>query len=296
MERVSITNEVSLSRLAYGFWRVSEDADTSPPYIHAKIEACLVQGITTMDIADIYGDYTAEGILGAALKQAPHLRDKIELVTKCGIIAPVGRYSDRRVKYYDASTAHINASVDTSLKEMATDRIDLLLLHRPDPLMDAEETGLALDRLVASGKVRSVGVSNFLPQQFGLLQGAMQSPIATNQIELSLTSIDAFANGEIAFLQAQKCSIMAWSPLGGGRLVTGSGHIQTALQLIADRFGTTRDAVAIAWLLAHPSRIIPVMGTNRLDRIARLHEALSLKMDRQTWYELYSAALGHPVS
>ena len=132
MERITL-GATSLSRIVYGMWRLGDDSDTSPAHVQAKVEACLAQGITTMDQADIYGGYTAEAILGAALRAAPALRDKIEIVTKCDIVAPVGRYADARVKYYDTSRAHIMASVETSLAEMGIDEIDLLLIHRPDP-------------------------------------------------------------------------------------------------------------------------------------------------------------------
>lgn len=155
MERISLNSDVSLSRLIYGMWRIGDDADTSTSHVQAKIESCLSQGITTMDQADIYGGYEAEEILGNALK-GTNLRDKIEIVTKCDIVAPAGRYSDAKVKYYDTSRAHVMASVEHSLRLTGTDYVDLLLIHRPDPMMDAEETGAALDEIVASGKAKSV--------------------------------------------------------------------------------------------------------------------------------------------
>ncbi|EFG9152811.1 oxidoreductase, partial [Salmonella enterica subsp. enterica] len=218
MERVEFAPQVSLSRIVYGMWRLGDDADTSAAHVQAKVESCLAQGITSLDTADIYGGYTAEGIFGQALKAAPHLRDKIEIVTKCDIVVPVGRYAAARVKHYDTSAAHIERSVEHSLREMATDHVDLLLIHRPDPLMNHRETGAALDRLVESGKALAVGVSNFRPYDFSLLQSAMETPLATNQIELSLLASDAFANGDIAFLQEHDIPVMAWSPLAGGRL------------------------------------------------------------------------------
>ena len=198
---------------------MGDDADTSPGHIQAKIEACLGQGITTIDQADIYGGYAAEALLGACLKAAPGLRDRIEIVTKCGIVAPMGRHAAVRGKHYDTSAAHITASVDASLTNMNTDRIDLLLIHRPDPFMDHHETGAALDAAVASGKVRAVGASNFRPHDWTLLQSAMTAPLAANQIELSLTTNAAFINGDLAFLQDRAIVPMAWSPLGGGDLV-----------------------------------------------------------------------------
>ena len=295
MERVAL-GPVEVSRLVYGMWRLGDDADTSPAHVQAKVEACLAQGITTMDQADIYGGYAAEALLGAALKAAPGLRNRIEIVTKCDIVAPVGRHSAARVKYYDTTPAHITAGVEASLREMATDRIDLLLIHRPDPLMDPHETGPALDALVASGKVLAVGVSNFRPWDFTLLQSAMTEPLVTNQIEMSLQAHHAFTNGDLAFLQERGVAPMVWSPLAGGRLATGTdAPLRARLAAIAAAHGCDWSAAAVSWLLAHPARIIPVLGTNDLDRIARISDALKVPMDRQTWFELYSLALGHEV-
>ncbi|MFN7224962.1 MAG: aldo/keto reductase family oxidoreductase [Paracoccaceae bacterium] len=296
MEKIALSPDLSLSRLVYGMWRIGDDADTSPRHVQAKVEACLAQGITTMDQADIYGGYTAEAIFGAALKASPSLRDQIEIVTKCDIVAPVGRHSAARVKYYDTGAAHITASVEMSLRDMATDRIDLLLIHRPDPLMDPHETGSALDALVASGKVRTVGVSNFRPWDFKLLQSAMTSPLVTNQIEISLTANAGFTNGDIAFHQRHNQPLMAWSPLAGGSLLSGADSpLRDALHRIGVETGTDWSAVAVAWLLRHPARIVPVMGTNSLERIAKLSDACRVEMDRQTWFELYTHAMGHEV-
>ncbi len=296
MDRIELQGDVELSRIVYGMWRLCEDNDRSPGHVQAKIEACLAQGITSMDQADIYGDYGAEEVLGGALKASPALRDQIEIVTKCDIVAPAGRHADARVKHYDTSQAHILSSVETSLSLMATDHVDLLLIHRPDPLMDACETGAALDELVASGKVRAIGVSNFKLHDWTLLQSSMKSPLATNQIEISLLHNAPFTNGDIAYLQERGIPPMAWSPLGGGDLF-GRKHnkLRDALNFVADMKGVDEAAVAIAWLLAHPARIMPVIGTNRLDRIASIGNARNVEIDRQTWFELYTAALGHEV-
>ena len=295
MNRINITKDISFSRIVYGMWRLSDDSDTSAKHVQAKIEACLAQGITTMDQADIYGGYEAEEVLGVALQAAPALKDQIEIVTKCDIVAPAGRHANARVKYYDTSAQHITASVDASLKLMNIDTIDTLLVHRPDPMMDHHETGKYLDGLIAAGKVRSVGVSNFKLHDWTLLQSAMSNTLVTNQIELSVTAHDGFTNGDVAYLQERNVPIMAWSPLGGGTLMTGTGPVQDALQSVADAHGVDTGAVAVAWLLAHPAQIMPVMGTNNISRINILSDALKVKMDRQTWYEIYTAALGNEV-
>lgn len=296
MNRIDLTKDLSLSRIVYGMWRIGDDSNTSPAHVQAKIESCLAQGITTLDQADIYGGYTAEAILGGALKASPQLRDKVELVTKCGIVAPAGRYADRRVKYYDTTEGHITASVEASLRDMGTDRIDLLLIHRPDPLIDHEETGKALDGLVASGKVRSVGVSNFRPWDFSLLQSAMSSKLVTNQIEISLVAPECFINGDLAYLRERAIAPMAWSPLGGGSLFgEDNRQLLAALERTGAAQGVDATAVAVAWLLRHPARIIPVMGTNNIERIGKIGEAAKVEMDRQTWFELYTLAIGKDV-
>ena len=297
MERITLGDDVSLSRIVYGMWRLGDDADTSPAHVQAKIESCLAQGITTMDQAAIYGGFMAEEILGNALRDAPALKDRIEIVTKCDIVAPVGRHESARVKHYDTSRAHITQSVEASLRLMGVETIDLLLIHRPDPLMDHHETGTALDDLVTSGKVRSVGVSNFRPWDWELLQSAMTSRLVTNQIEISVLAHHPFTNGDIAFLQRHAIPPMAWSPLAGGALFAPENKsIHDSLAAIAARHDSDVPSLVVAWLMAHPARIMPVMGTNSLDRIASLGAAAKISIDRETWYEIYTIALGEEVA
>ena len=295
MERLQIADGLEFSQLVYGMWRLADDADTSIKHVDAKIRAALDQGITTFDQADIYGGYTAEDVMGAALKTSPSLRQQMEIVTKCDIVIDAGRHAGARVKHYDTTRAHINESVNQSLTAMGTDVIDVLLIHRPDPLMDHHETGEALDALVDSGKVRAVGVSNFRPWDWNLLQSAMRYSLVTNQIELSLKEISPFTSGDLAFHQQHGHAVMAWSPLGGGDLMTGSGELADRLDVIAKRHEVDRAAVATAFLLAHPAKIMPVMGTNNLERISALSDAEKVELDRQDWFYLYEAALGKEV-
>ena len=295
MERIELAQGLSFSRLVYGMWRLADDSDTSVKHVDAKINAALDQGITTFDQADIYGGYTAEDVMGAALKASPSLRQQMEIVTKCDIVIDAGRHAGARVKHYDTMCAHIYESVTQSLIAMGTDVIDVLLIHRPDPLMDHHETGAALDALIDSGKVRSVGVSNFRPWDFELLQSAMKHRLVTNQIELSVSNHEPFVNGDVSFLQRLNKAIMAWSPLGGGSLFSG-GEIADVLNNMAKKHNSDAASVAIAWLLAHPAQIVPVLGTNNLDRIANISQALAVDLDREDWYEIYTAALGREVA
>jgi len=296
MDRVQLSSTLEFSRIVYGMWRIGDDTDTSTSHVQAKIKACLDQGITTFDQADIYGGYVAEAILGEALKADTGLRARMEIVTKCDIVAPAGRYADAPVKYYDTSRAHILQSVENSLRDMAIDHIDLLLIHRPDPFMDHHETGAALDEVVASGKVGAIGVSNFRPFDWELLQSATKTPLLTNQIEISLGEISPFTNGDLAFHQRHGHHLMAWSPLGGGGLMSGSDKLHSVMDELASAHGVDRAAIAVAFLLAHPAEILPVMGTNNLERIQRISDACKVSLDRPTWFRLYEASLGHEVA
>ena len=295
MERIELAEGLAFSRLVYGMWRLADDGDTSVKHVDAKINAALDQGITTFDQADIYGGYTAEAVMGTALKANPSLRQHMEIVSKCDIVIDAGRHSGARVKHYDTTAEHINASVDASLSEMGIDEIDVLLVHRPDPLMDHHVTGAALDALVDAGKVRAVGASNFRPWDWNLLQSAMRHPLVTNQIELSLKHSAPFTNGDLAFHQQHGHLVMAWSPLGGGDLMTAASELTHRLDSIATRCGVDRAAVATAFLLAHPAKITPVLGTNNLDRISHISVAETVELDRQDWFCLYEAALGSEV-
>ena len=298
MPRVELNSDLSLSRLAYGVWRLSEAADTSVPAVAARIQACLDQGITTFDHADIYGGYSCEALFGAALRAQPGLKARMEIVTKCDIMLLSDQRPDNRVKHYDTSSAHVQASVERSLHNIGVDTIDLLLIHRPDPLMDHHALGACLDGLIQSGKVRAAGVSNFMPWDLDLLQSAMKNRLLTNQIEIGLMQTRGLVDGQMAHAQRLGLPVMAWSPLGGGRLFgqeAAALRLRPALQRIAAAQGVDETAVAIAWLLHHPARIIPVLGTNDMQRLARMQDALRVTLDRQTWFELYSLANGVEV-
>ena len=302
MNRMTLPNGRSLSHIAYGVWRLSEADDTSVDANLARIDACLAQGITTFDHADIYGDYRCEALFGQAIKARPALRDQIEIVTKTDIMLLSQQWPDTRVKHYDTSSAHVQASVERSLERIGVEVIDLLLIHRPDPLCDATALGACLDGLIDQGKVRAVGVSNFMPWDVDLLQSRMKHRLQTNQLELSLLHTAPLTNGQIAHAQQHHMPVMAWSPLGGGRLHTQAGQSGTAaarlaprLQALAKACGTDTSAVAIAWLMHHPVGVLPVMGSNQIARIGAFHQALKVPMDRQTWFELYELANGHAV-
>ncbi|WP_299511988.1 aldo/keto reductase [uncultured Limnohabitans sp.] len=300
--RIALPNGQSLSRMAYGVWRLSEAQDHSVQANLARIESCLDQGITTFDHADIYGDYSCEALFGDAIKAKPALKNRIEIVTKTDIMLLSSRWPNTRVKHYDTSPAHVSASVERSLSRIGVEVIDLLLIHRPDPLMDAQGLGACLDGLIDGGKLRGVGVSNFMPWDVDLLQSCMKHKLQTNQLELSLLNTAPFINGQLAHAQQHRMPVMAWSPLGGGRLHsqaktpgTAAARLAPKLAELALASGTDTTAVAMAWLMHHPVQILPVMGSNQIERIAHFVNATRVPMDRQTWYELYELANGHEV-
>lgn len=295
MERVELDIEMSLSRLIYGMWRLADD-DHSVTHVRAKVDACLQQGITTFDQADIYGDYESEAVFGTVLKQAPDLRDQMEIISKCGIKLLSDKWPDTRVKHYDTSASHIIQSVENSLTHMHISHLDLLLIHRPDPFMNYEDTGPALDQLINSGKVKSVGVSNFKKSDWTSLQSCMEHQLVANQIEISLLESSAMRNGDLTDMTIDGMTPMAWSPLAGGALFEDHHKaLCTRLQALGHEQNVDATAVAIGWLLAHPAKILPVLGTNNIERIGTLSDAMKVQLDRQTWFELYELANGHEV-
>ncbi|MFQ3229762.1 aldo/keto reductase family oxidoreductase [Reinekea sp.] len=299
MKRISLPNsDVSFSRLVYGAWRIADDADTSIKHVRAKIDAALAEGITTFDHADIYGNHECEKLFGLALAEDKSLRDQMEIVTKTDICMKTDKFPDRRVGFYDTTPAYIESSVNQSLSLLQTEMVDTLLLHRPDPMMDAEKTGAVLDKLIDSGKVKSVGVSNFRPEDWRWLQKNMQHKLVLNQIEMNVMAKNSFTNGDVSALLNDDLRIMAWSPLAGGELFGDSAaavRVRPVLERVAKEQNTRIDLVAIAWLLAHPANILPVAGTNNLSRIKGLAGALDIEIDRQTWFEIWVAADGFPL-
>ena len=288
----------AFSRLVYGAWRMASGTDCSAQTALEKIKLCLELGITTFDHADIYGDYRCEALFGQALMLDPGLKRQIQIVTKCGIKLISATCPARRVKHYDTGAAHIRQSVDNSLRLLGVERLDMLLIHRPDPFMNATETGACLDALIQAGKIAAAGVSNFSTSDVNLLHSAMRYPLVTNQLEISLLVQHTFTDGSLSQCQQLNMRPMAWSPLSGGRLFgeeAAAQRLRPALTRIANAQGVDIDAVALAWLLTHPAGIVPVVGTNNFERMARLGDAFKVQIDLETWYELWTLAAGKEV-
>lgn len=288
-----------LSRFVMGYWRLM-DWDLGIPELIRFVEDCLELGITTVDHADIYGDYRVEPRFGAALAQAPGLRERLEIVSKCGIALVSPRRPGHRIKHYDTTQAHLLASVERSLADLHTDYLDLLLVHRPDPLMDADQVAAAFVALRQSGKVRHFGVSNFRPHQVALLASRLPFPLATNQLEISPFNLPVFFDGELDQCQERRMAPMAWSCLGGGRLFAGEDATARRLRWVlgetaAALGGPSPEQLVYAWVMAHPSRPLPILGSRRIERIRQAIAAERIGMDRQTWFHILEAAAGREV-
>jgi predicted oxidoreductase len=286
MERRSLHEQGPVcSRIIAGAWRWHT---VSPEQLDKLVHTALDQGITTFDHADIYGDHSNEERFGNLLRSNPSLRNRMELITKCGIKFPSSRRPDVHVKHYDTSARHILWSVDQSLKMLGTDRLDLLLIHRPDPLTDPAEVAEAFANVRKAGKVLHVGVSNFTPSQFRMLQSYLPFPLVTNQIEISWSHLDSLFNGDLDLLMELRVSPMAWSPLGGGKPMNLE---ERELFALAARYNATYSQLALAWLMRHPSGIFPIIGTTRPDRIEEAARSMAIAMDRQDWFEILKGVM-----
>ncbi|ALB62621.1 Putative aldo/keto reductase [Cronobacter condimenti 1330] len=285
----------TFSRLVMGYWRLME-WNYSPRELVGFIEQHLELGITTVDHADIYGGYQCEAAFGEALRLAPHLREKMEIVTKCGIATTAK--PENVIGHYITDRAHILHSAENSLRYLNTDVLDLLLIHRPDPLMDADEIAEAFLALHKSGKVRHFGVSNFTPAQFSLLQSRLPFTLATNQVEISPVHQPLLLDGTLDLLQQLRIRPMAWSCLGGGRLFhdENAAPLRAELQQVAEETGAqTIEQVVYAWVMRLPSRPLPIIGSGKIERVKSALGALSLELTRQQWFRIRKAALGYDV-
>lgn len=300
MRRVRLTKGgPEFSRLAYGTWRLLATKPTAQE-INRRLNVCLELGVTTLDTAEVYGKYEVEKALGEALALSPGLRDKLEIVTKAGIYVPCQYHPERRTAHYNATGARLVKSLDKSLRWLGTDRVDLFLVHRPDWLARAEDTAGGLNALLADGKIRAAGVSNYSASQFDLLNAHMAQPLATNQIEFHLLHREPILDGTLH--QCEKLGVlpMAWSPLAGGRIFEPANpaaqRLAAAAARMADRYGgAALEQLAYAWILAHPSRPLPVIGTNKVERIRSAAQADALTLEREDWYALWEAAQGHKI-
>ena len=293
------------SRLAFGCWRIAGTWEARKVNAKAResglkaILAAYETGYTLFDLADIYCEGISEELFGLALKQSESLKKSAVIATKCGIRIPEAGETYR----YDLSANYIIQSCENSLQRLGVDCLDIYQLHRPDWLMDPNEVAKAFAKLKKAGKVRHFGISNFKPSQVSLLQSALKDSLVVNQIEISLLQLASFEDGTLDQCQQHKITPMAWSPLAGGYLGDGKSNvlpsqekykpikIRRRLDTLARELGTSRSAIALAWLLKHPSGIIPIIGTTKPSRIRELAEADQIELSHEQWYTLLTSAL-----
>ncbi len=285
----------ALSPIVAGLWRSAEWHQTTAERTH-WIEQALELGITSFDHADIYGHGRAEELFGDALRVVPGLRNRLQLVTKCGIRLPSAA-EQVHVKHYDTSPAYVRRRVEASLRHFGTDHLDRVLIHRPDVLMDAAELAETFAALTREGKVLQWGASNHSTAAFALLHA--RYPLVTNQVEWSPLALSALHDGTLDQAQLLGLRPMIWSPLAGGRLLRGEDEmaqrVRAAMQPVADRWGVSLPTLAYAWILRHPSRPHPITGSGRIEGLREAVAALDVRLDAEDWYTIWTAAAGRPV-
>lgn len=296
METVNIKDNLEFSRIVQGYWRLM-DWNISDDELVKLIEESYELGITTVDHADIYGNFCCEEKFGNALKIRKGLRERLQIVTKCGIKFPSKNRPENKSHCYDTSKEHIIKSAERSLKNFNTDYLDVLLIHRVDALLNPEEVAEAFTKLKTQGKVRYFGVSNFLPAQFNMLNSYLEDSLVTNQVEISPLCLDSFENGTLDLMLEKRVKPMAWSPLAGGRLFKANDErslrVQKVLNKIKDEVSAKGiDEVVYAWLLMHPSNIVPIVGSGKIDRIKSAIRATEINLSRDQWFEIYVASRG----
>ncbi len=289
------TSAVIAGCMKWGQWGARFDTDTYLRMIHA----CIDEGVTTFDHADIYGHYTPEEEFGRALSKEPGLRQRLQLITKCGIRMVTPHRPDHAIKSYDTSASHIRTSLERSLKNLHTDHVDLLLIHRPDPLMDPQEIAGVISELKKEGKLLHFGVSNFSPSQVALLHRHV--PVEYHQFEVSVLHHTPFTNGTLDTCQNEGIFPQSWSPVGAGRLTPDAEddqcrRIVAAAEIIGGKYGVDFDQVLLAFLHQHPAGITPVLGTTRIERVKKACAAASLRLAREEWFMLLRASTGHDVA
>lgn len=297
-----------VTRLSYGCMRIAHTwnpREVTPEREKegiASVLAAVEAGYTLFDHADIYCAGECERIFGLALKQVSGLRERVFIATKCGIRFG-GDPTPASPHRYDFSAEHILTSCDHSLKRLGIETIDLYQLHRPDLLMHPAEVAAAFDKLHAAGKVRHFGVSNFLPSFVSLLQSALRRPLVVNQVEIHLGRLDCFYDGTLDQCLERRMTPLAWSPVGGGFLAEGGTlrdgdprhHLLSVLDATAREYGVSRTVISLAWLLKHPSGIIPIVGSTRPDRIRDAAKADEIDLTREQWYRILVAARQKPL-
>jgi predicted oxidoreductase len=285
-----------VSPAVYGFYRWDEVKDATN-VLKKTVHLCLDLGINTFEHGDSYGNYQCETMFGNLLKDGTIKRQDVILFSKCGLRTPHALNPDIRVKHYDTSAAHISKSVESSLKKLGTDYLDIFLLDKLDPISNLEETALALERLKDSGKIKSIGVANFSVFQHQLLASYLSKPIVTNHIELNLLRTQALDNGQLDYIKQRYMRPLAYAPLAEGRIAGGTDQqalkVRKKLEELSAKYNANLESLAVAWLVKLGA--LPLIGTTNEQRIRNAVDAFKIELDHQDWYELYNVAVAHQI-
>lgn len=300
INRVKMTQQgPELSEVVQGYWRLN-DWKMSPQARLTFMKQHIELGVTSVDHADIYGGYQCETLFGEALKLEPSLREKMQIVSKCGIHLLRASSPERKINHYETSEKHILHSVENSLSRLGIECLDVLLIHRPDCLMDADEVAGAFEKLQVSGKVKHFGVSNFTPSQFTLLQSRLDKPLVTNQVEINPLHFDVIEDGTLDLMQQLRVRPMAWSSLAGGDIFTSYSdqavRVRATLNEIAQELDTDIVLVIYAFANQLPSNPLCIVGSGKIERVQSAVDALSLTLSREQWYRIWVASKGHGVA
>lgn len=281
---------IIIGTMRWGIW----GANHSIRNVQQLIETAMTENLTTFDHADIYGDYTTEKLFGDAFSNMKIDRNTIQLISKCGIEMPCTN-RNFHLKSYNYSKDYILKSVDTSLKNLKTDYLDLLLLHRPSPLLNPLEIGEAFSILREEKKVRHFGVSNFSPSQFDLVNDAF--PIITNQVEISINETKAFYDGTLDQMMLKKLQPMAWSVMGNyfSENSEQNKRIENVVLDLCQKYQAEENQILLAFILKHPAKVLPIIGTSRVEKIKEFKESLGLELSREDWFRLLEASNGNEV-
>jgi predicted oxidoreductase len=286
----TILSPIIAGTMNWGVW----DKNLTTTEMESMIQICLEHKITTFDHADIYGTYTTETDFGKAFASSQIAREKTQLISKCGIQL-IAENRNNTIKHYDYSKKHIIASAERSLINLQTDYLDVFLLHRPSPLMQADEIAEAVAKLKSEGKIIDFGLSNFTSSQTELIR--QKTEVSYNQIQFSATNFEPMLDGSLDYMQINNIRPMSWNPLGCvfRKDIPQTHRLKKLLANLVSKYGLGSDTLLLSWVLKHPAKVIPIAGTVNVARIEALHKAVALELEKEDWFAIWSESMGKEV-
>ncbi|GAA3759461.1 aldo/keto reductase [Flavobacterium ginsengiterrae] len=276
----------------WGVW----DKNLTTKEMENMIQVSIENKITTFDHADIYGDYTTEADFGKAFQASKISREKLQLITKCGIQLVTAKRPENKIKHYDYSKDYIIKSVEGSLKNLKTDYVDVFLLHRPSPLMQADEIAEAVEKLKSEGKIIDFGLSNFTSSQTELIR--QKTEVSYNQVQFSATHYEPMIDGSLDYMQTNGIRPLSWNPLGTvfREDTKKTRRLKKLFSALLEKYHLGADTLLLAWILKHPANVIPIAGTVNVARIQSLVKAVELEMDKEDWFAIWTESMGDDVA